>query len=90
MKQYRCYYLNAAARIIGAQVFHCEDSTAALGEARFHLADHECRAAAEVWHQEDYVGCVLRSDAVDQRGMASPDLVAHDRLAKCPLLLKAS
>ena len=90
MKQYRCYFLNGASRIIGAHVFYCDNGTAALHEARLHLDDHECRAAAEVWHEEDYVGCVMRSDAVGQDHAVSNDAIGHDHPAKCPLLRKAS
>ena len=72
MKQYRCYFLNGASRIIGAHVFHCDDGAAALHEARRHLGDHECRAAAEVWHDDDYVGCVMRSEGKASLMPASP------------------
>jgi hypothetical protein len=87
---YRCYFLNCASRIISACVFYCKDGTEALHEARAHLADHECRAAAEVWREEDYIGCVLRSDATARCGALPVEVTVHDRLAKCPLVCGAS
>lgn len=84
MKHYRSYFLNAASRIIGMTTFDSADTQAALAETRRHLTDHECRVAAELWRDDDYVGWVMRSDA--RKG----GYVAADRLAKCPLLLKAS
>ncbi len=90
MRQYRCYFLNAASRIIGAQAYHSEDAAGALREARAHLADHEYRAAAEVWQEEEYIGCVLRSDATDAGVTYPVEQTLYDRVAKCPLPRKAS
>ena len=84
MEHYRSYFLNAASRIIAMTTFDSPNAQTALAEARRHLVDHECRVAAELWHDEDYVGWVMRSDAVKEAH------VPADRLAKCPLLLKAS
>jgi hypothetical protein len=84
MDHYRSYFLNAASRIIGTASFSAADAAAALTEARRLLIDHDYRVAAELWRDEQYVGCVLRSDPVTN------EAVCAERLAKCPLLQKAS
>jgi hypothetical protein len=84
MDHYRSYFLNAASRIIGTASFPAPDAAAALGEARRLLIDHEYRVAAELWREDQYVGCVLRS------GPATNEAAGAERLAKCPLLQKAS
>ena len=83
MEHYRSYFLNASSRIIGMTTFDSPDTQAALAEARRHLVDHECRVAAELWHDDAYVGWVMRSDAEKE------DHRDADWLARCPLLLKA-
>lgn len=83
MQQYRSYFLNAASRIIGMASFRAADVQAALAEARRQLVDHDYRVAAELWHDSDYIGCVMRSDP--QTNAA----VSAERLAKCPMM-KAS
>lgn len=84
MDLYRSYFLNAASRIIGMATFRADDVQVALGEARRHLVNHEYRVAAEVWREDQYIGCVMRSDP--QTNAA----VSAERLAKCPLRQKAS
>jgi hypothetical protein len=84
MNHYRSYFLNAASRIIGTASFPAPNMAAAIGEARRLLTDHEYRVAAELWRDDQYVGCVLRSDPVTSQA------VSAERLAKCPLLQKAS
>ena len=84
MDQYRSYFLNAASRIIGMATFRSADVQAALAEARRQLVDHDYRVAAELWRDEEYIGCVLRSDP------QTNEAVSVERLAKCPLMKKAS
>ena len=63
MQQYRSYFLNAASRIIGMATFRSADCRRRLVEARRQLVDHDYGGvAAELWHDEQYVGCVMRSD----------------------------
>lgn len=84
MEQYRSYFLNAASRIIGMASFRSADVQAALTETRRQLVDHDYRVAAELWRDEHYIGCVMRSDP------QTNEAVSVERLAKCPLLKKAS
>jgi hypothetical protein len=84
MEQYRSYFLNAASRIIGMATFRAADARAALGETRHHLIGHDYRVAAELWRGDQYIGCVMRSDP------QTNEAVCIERLAKCPLLKKAS
>jgi hypothetical protein len=84
MQQYRSYFLNAASRIIGMATFRAADVQAALIEARRQLLDHDYRVAAELWDGDQYIGCVMRSDP------QTNEAVSVERLAKCPLLKKAS
>lgn len=80
MQQYRSYFLNAAARIIGMASFRAADVQAALVETRRQLIDHDYRVAAELWRDNDYIGCVMRSDP------QTNEAVSLERLAKSPLL----
>ena len=84
MQQYRSYFLNTASRIIGMATFRSADMQAAFVEARRQLVDHDYRVAAELWRDEDYIGCVMRSDP------QTNEAASAKRLAKCPLLKKAS
>jgi hypothetical protein len=84
MDHYRSYFLNSASRIIGTASFPAPNLAAASGEARRLLAEHDYRVAAELWRDGQYVGCVLRGDP------ATDKAVSGERLAKCPLLQKAS
>jgi len=84
MDQYRSYFLNTASRIIGTASFPAPNLAAAIGEARRLLTEHDYRVAAELWRDEQYVGCVLRNDS------ASDEAVSGERLAKYALLQKAS
>lgn len=84
MDHYRSYFRNAASRIIGTTSFPAPNVAAALGEARRLLTDHNYRVAAELWRDDQYVGCVLRSDPVIN------EAVSAERPAKRPLLQKAS
>jgi hypothetical protein len=84
MDHYRSYFLNAASRIIGTASFPAPNLAAALNEAQRLLIEHDYRVAAELWRDDQYVGCVLRGDPVTDE--AAPT----ERLAKCPLLRKAS
>jgi hypothetical protein len=90
MHHYRCYFLNASSRIIASSTFDGANTQAALGEARRHLGDHECRAAAELWREDGYIGCVLCSEALIEDGFALEAGFFPMRLAKCPLLQRAS
>lgn len=80
MQQYRSYFLNAGARIIGMVSFRAADVQAALAETRRQLIDHDYRVAAELWRDNDYIGCVMRSDP------QTNEAVSVERLAKSPLL----
>ena len=80
MQQYRGYFFNAAAHIIGMASFRAADVQAALAETRRQLIDHDYRVAAELWRDNDYIGCVMRSDP------QTNEAVSVERLAKRPLL----
>lgn len=84
MDHYRSYFLNAASRTISTASFPAPNLAAAMREARRLLTDHEYRVAAELWRDDQYVGCVLRSDP------AINEAVNAERLAKCALPRKAS
>ena len=86
MQHYRCYFLNSSSRIIASLTFDCVDGQAALSEARRHLQDHECRAAAELWCDDCYVGCALRTDAWIEESFGLDAAFASIRLARCPLV----
>jgi hypothetical protein len=88
MEHYPSYFLNAASRIIAMATFESANAQAALAETHRHLVDHECRVAAELWHEADYIGWVERGDG--QKDVPVVANRAAHRLAKCPLLLKAS
>jgi hypothetical protein len=62
MDHYRSHFLNAASRIIGTANFPASNMPAAIGAARRLSTDHEYRVAAELWRDNQYVGCVLRGD----------------------------
>lgn len=84
MDHYRSYFLNAASRIIGTASFSVPNLAAAFNEARRLLSEHDYRVAAELWRDDQYVGCALRDGPVT--GAAA----GTERPAKCPLHQKAS
>ncbi len=64
MERYRCDLLNAELHLIASSICRCADAQAALDEARSLLADRDACAAVAVWRDDQYIGFVLRSDAV--------------------------
>jgi len=76
MQQYRSYFLNAASRIIGMATFRAADVPAAFIEARRQLVDHDYRVAAELWRDDDYIGCVMRSDPQTNEAVSAERLAS--------------
>jgi hypothetical protein len=63
MDQYRSYFLDAAARVVGETSFPAPNMAAALDAAQRLLSDRDHRVAAELWRDEHYVGSVLSGAA---------------------------